>query len=213
MPQYKVQLNSAVSGPLNPAYMDFTVRATSSDQQQAQVLCYAAACLGSMSEQDTTIGGMVERTTIGSGPWIPVPFPTALYASTRTEANTALGSALIKALTDYGQATLGPTSATSSGRGDSVCVNTRASTGGRHGRGRHFIPFANRDTVLTDGLLNPLATVYVENAYRLLFKGVGAGATIVDLDPAVWSPTTTTNYGIDIVQVNQIPSRLRSRTK
>jgi len=213
MGQYKVQMISGVSGPLNPAYMDFNVRVASSSQQQSQILAYTALCLGIFSEEAVVISGMDYRATAGSGPYSPVTFPATEYAATRTAANTAIGTALIKPMTAYSSNNMGPVSASSSGRGDSVCVNTRATSGGKHGRGRHFVPFANRDTVLTNGLLNAAATTVLEAGYRLLLQGIGASAPIVDTDPAVWSPTTTTNYGVSYVQVNLIPSRLRSRTK
>ena len=213
MPQYRVKLTSGTSGPLNPAYMDFTVRVASSSQQQSQVLVYAAACLNVFGENATTIAGMEERTTIGSGPYLPVTFPVTEYAGTVAEASTVLGGGSIPSLAAYAGANLGGTGATSAGRGDSVCVNTRASSGGKNGRGRHFIPFLARQSIDTTGLLNASASLYIENAYRLLFKGVGALAVIVDTDPAVRSTVLGTNFGINIVTVQQIPSHLRSRTK
>lgn len=213
MPQYKVKMTSGTSGPLNPAYMDFTVRAASSSAQQAQMLVYSVACLNVFAEEAVTVAGMEERTTIGTGPWLPVSFPVAEYEAARAEASTVLGGGAIPSLSDYASATVGHTAGASSGRGDSVCVNTRASSGGKNGRGRHFIPFLCRQTVDSTGLLNPAASVYIENAYRLLFKGVGSLGDIVDTDPAVYSKVTDTNYGINVVSVQQIPSRLRSRTK
>jgi hypothetical protein len=211
-----VEMQSAVSGPLNPAVCDFSFEYAGSTLSQeeinAQVLLYVAGGLGVFAEESVSITGCTLKAP-WDGPGIPQEFPAAEYAAGRAALNTALGSGIIKALSAYGVEPLGPVTATSSGRGDSVCVNTRASTAGAHGRGRHFLPFANRDTVGTDGLLNPASCAYVERLYRACFMNGESIPTFGTLHPKVVARATGVASDINVVQVNRIPSRLRSRTK
>jgi CO dehydrogenase/acetyl-CoA synthase alpha subunit len=103
----------------------------------------------------------------------------------------------------------------SSGRGDSVCVNTVTGMGGRHGVGRHFLPFLTRDAIGFDGLIDVGYKSQVETNYGTCFLGQGAGSppAIGDAAPIVFSPTTNAEYDVQFPKIQRVPSRLRSRTK
>lgn len=214
MPSFvKIEMQSTVTGPLNPAYMDFSFGAgfTNGPADNMRVVAYAAACLGIFADESCSISACFVKDAV-SAPFLAVAFTVSDYDTARSAINTFVGSAVVKAMSAYG-VSVGPTSATPSGRGDSVCVNTKCATGGRNSRGRHFSPFANRDTVNNQGLLNPASCVPLEKAYACAMGLASGGGALPSITPGVYSRTTSTLYPIINAQVNRIPSRLRSRTK
>jgi hypothetical protein len=205
-------MQSSVSGPLNPALVDFTFTsplAVTDPQATALVIAYMSSAMAYMGESGTYVVG-VNRQSLPGGPIIGQPFPVAEYAAISAAAVAPVAA---PAMSTYGSVPLGDPAATSSGRGDSFCINTRAPAAGRHGKGRHFIPFLARGAVDTNGLINTTIATNVAAAYQLLFGGTGPAPYDINLEPVVWSPSLGTSSPITTISPVQIPSRLRSRTK
>lgn len=204
----RAQLISPTYGPLNPAYVDFSYSSATPTTAQltAQTIAYLWLGMRQFSEKDGLLVG-VEYQAAQPGPWLAVPFPTAEYAV------LAAADPAIPVMTVYAIVPFGIPTGTSSGRGDSVCVNTRAPAAGKNGRGRHFLPFLSRDGVGTDGLLQPVSAIDTEAAYDAYILADGSIAPVVDGGAVVYSPTLGTSSTIVQGSVNRIPSRLRSRTR
>jgi len=211
--QYKVELTSDISGALNPAFVDFATDGTGASAQQvaAQVCLYLASTINQMGEANVKIQAVTARTLPG-GSFVPVPDFETEFNATKGAFTAELDNVAINSWTGYPYLIASDTVGGSSGRGDSLCVNTRAAAAGRSGRGRHFLPFLARQAVGSDGLINSALVTYVQRCYAFAFQG--AGTTPVDeLNPVVFSPTHGTISPVNFVVVNNIPSRLRSRTK
>jgi hypothetical protein len=210
--RFTAVMQSSVSGPLNPAFVDFTFTsplAVTDPQAVALVIAYMASAMAYMGEAGTYIVG-VNKQSLPGGPILAQPFPVTEYGAITAAAVLPVAA---PAMTTYGSVALGDPAATSSGRGDSFCINTRAPSAGRHGKGRHFHPFLARGAVDTTGLMNTVISTKVAACYQLLFGGTGPTPYDVNLEPVVWSPSLGTAALITTVSPNQIPSRLRSRTK
>jgi hypothetical protein len=212
--RYQANLINSITGTLNPAITDVCFNDASGltpGDLTARVAAWVAACQWAYGSAVTVIDSIVSQN-MPSGAVTPRAWDATAYNALVTNFNTEFAATILPALTGYGQAIGGPATGTSSGRGDSVCVNTRASAAGRHGRGRNFIPFLKREVIGTDGLILPASTVTVAAFFRYLFMS-GGSAPITNADPVVFSRTLGTASPIDFVTVNVIPSRLRSRTK
>lgn len=211
--QYKIGMTCVTTGALNPAFCTFATDGTgpSAEEVAAQLCIYLAATLQQTAEQWVSIIS-VEARIVPGGSWVPVPDFTTEFNALRAGATTELDSVPIDTWTGYPYLIDTGNNGTSSGRGDSMCVNTRAAGAGKHGRGRHFLPFLCREIIGTDGLLNSATIAYVEHCYRYCLQGLGT-TPIDDLEPQVFSETLGTISPVTFVQVNNIPSRLRSRTK
>jgi hypothetical protein len=210
--RYTAVLESSVSGPLNPALVDFTFNspdAVTIPYMVARVIVYIATACANLSETDTYITG-VNRQELPGGPVLGNAFPATEYAACLAAAVPGLAST---AMTGWASTALGLSGATSSGRGDSACINTRAPAAGKHGRGRHFIPFLSRTAVGTDGLLDTGILTDVAQAYVDCFSGGAAAPFNVDMEPVVFSRTLGTTSPITTLNPQRIPSRLRSRTR
>jgi hypothetical protein len=210
---YQAEITSDVIGTLNPAFTDICMDDTTGTPAQlaARVIGWIQACQWASGPGDSRIVSMRLRN-LPAVPYFPQAFPATEYASVVTAFNTFAATTVLTPMTAYGDILNPAGTATSSGRGDSICFNTRASVAGRHGRGRNFIPYLTKNIIASDGLLNPVASATLERWYRALFLGVGITA-LPTVGPHVWSPSTGFGYPIDIVSTNRIPSRLRSRTK
>lgn len=211
--QYKVAMLSSTTGALNPAYCTFATDGSGSGAADvaAQICIYLAATLQQTAEQYVTINS-VEARSLPGGSWVPVPDFTTEFNALRAGATAELDSVPIDLWAGYPYLIDTGAVGTSSGRGDSLCVNTRAAGAGKHGRGRHFLPYLARQVIDTDGLINSATAAYVQRAYQYCFLG-GGTTPITDLNPQVFSETLGTISPVNFVAVNNIPSRLRSRTK
>jgi hypothetical protein len=175
-------------------------------QQAAQVVAYLYQATRQFSELNTLLTGMQSQAAPGD-PWLNVPFPEDEYALLKTDDEPLPVSA------NWGDIELGIPTGTSSGRGDSVCVNTRAVAGGKHGRGRHFLPFLSRDAVSASGILEAGSTGATLASYDRYILNDGTNTETVDLGAVVYSPTLDSSFTIVEAVINPIPSRLRSRTR
>ena len=210
----QVELASVNSGPLNPALMDFSfadlgVSGLTLPELCARVALYTARAITVMSEDGITMSAIRTRT-LPSDPFVPVAFPQTEYAAGKADAtfDTSIVAAIVYATTN-----ITPTAQISSGRGDSVCVTTKALTGGRKGIGRHFIPFLARESVSGAGLIGGAQATAVNDAYAECFLGTGTGVLADAAFPGVYSRLDSTLRQIELVATSIIPSRLKSRTK
>lgn len=207
------KLISTNSGPLNYALVGFTFDpagpVNSTTQLAMRVMAYLSAVGQNMMEEQVLVDGIVETNAPVSG-GTDIAFDPAVYATLITQAATA--GITIRPQNAYGGSYLGRTGGTSSGRGDSLCVQTKTTTPGRKGRGRHFLPFLARESIAPIGLISNTTRDYVEEAYGLFFLGRNAaigpsGAVVLSKLPVgSFHPVTG-------VKVTVIPSRLRSRTR
>lgn len=210
--RFQAVMQSSVSGPLNPALVDFTFpnpTVLTDAATVASVIAYMATAMNFCGEELTYIVG-VNKQVLPGGPVLSQSWPTAEYNAIVAASVSGLYT---PAMAAYGTTALGFTGATSSGRGDSLCVNTRAPSAGKHGKGRHFVPFLARGAVDTDGLITTGVATGIAVAYQKCFGGTGPAPLDVSSDPQVWSPSLGTAAPIVTVAPGQIPSRLRSRTK
>jgi hypothetical protein len=212
--QLQAELEGPFTGPLNPAFVDFSfadlgVSGLTLSELTARVALYLARAVVVMSEQDVKLQAIRYRT-LPSDPFNLATFPVSDYAAAKADATFDTS---IVAITAYG-ANLSPaTSNVSSGRGDSVCVTTKAGSGGRKGIGRHFIPYLCRQAVGADGLMGAGQVTAVQVAYDEAYLGGGAGVLAAPAIPGVYSRLDSTLRVIVNRQVSRVPSRLRSRTK
>ena len=204
----QAQLTCPTYGPLNFALVDFAFSNAGPTvaQQTAQVVAYLYRACRQFSELHTIVVGAKSQAAPGD-PWLNVPFPEDEYALLKTEDEPLPVSG------NWGDVEVGIPTGTSSGRGDSVCVNTRAVAGGRNGRGRHFLPFLSRDAVNANGLLEATSIATAIQYYDRYILNDGTNPEALDLGAVVYSPTQDASYTIVEGQIQPIPSRLRSRTR
>ncbi len=204
----QASLTCPTYGPLNYALVDFSFSSATPTvaQQTAQVVAYLYQACRQFSELNTVVAGAKSQAAPGD-PWLNVAFPEDEYALLKTEDEPLPVSA------NWGDVNIGIPTGTSSGRGDSVCVNTRAVAGGRNGRGRHFLPFLSRDGVNANGLLETGSISAAIQSYDRYILVDGTNPEALPLGAVVYSPTMDTSYAIVEGQIQPIPSRLRSRTR
>jgi hypothetical protein len=217
----QARVTSAITGPLNPAYIDFGFAAAGTFTEAelvARVVSYVGYALYQTGTSDTVLEGVRWIDRPGPG-FHETDYPAAevdAIHSTFVGVGTSTDG-LPFSFTDWGfgigaGAALGP-----SGRGDSVCVNTKSTTGGRSGQGKHFLPYTGKQTVDSSGLIGSSYRAGVAGAYNALFLGVDWPASTVGIDPVdvavISKKGAGAAYPISSCVVSQIPSRLRSRTK
>ena len=211
--RFQAELTSVYSGALNPAYVDFAF--SSGVETTAEIAADIWAYLNLVGKFVMETGVLVTGLKVSTDPTVglnPVPFPTAEVAIWNTYAG-----ADVPAATDWGQPMGIGAGHHSSGRGDSLSVTTKSTSGGRSGVGRHFLPFLTSDAVGFDGLVDSGYITAVQGSYGLCFLGTGialGAPSFTEPLPVVWSrkagfPT----YPISSVKAQPIPSRLRTRTK
>lgn len=204
----QMQLTTPSYGPLNFALVDFAFSNATPTvaQQTAQCVAYLYQACRQFSELETIVVGAKSQAAPGD-PWLNVAFPEDEYALLKTDDEPLPVSA------NWGDVEVGIPTGTSSGRGDSVCVNTRAVAGGRNGRGRHFLPFLSRDAVSAVGILEAGSIAAATASYDKYIMSDGTNAEALPLGPVVYSTVMSTAYAIVEAQIQPIPSRLRSRTR
>jgi hypothetical protein len=209
-------ITTGTTGPLNPAKVDLSFQppivGMSTETLVARAVAYLSLCGEATMAGGATINGCRVFTRPGRT-FYDIAFP-------QTEYDVLLANStprVIAPFTGWSTVDISHSAFLPSGRGDSICVNTRSTSGGRHGAGRHFLPYTAKDAVDGNGLIGGATRTFVETAYRVYFLGItDAAFTTAPLEavaPVVWSPTTSLEHAISTVSVSQIPSRLRSRTK
>lgn len=211
---YRVKLVAPnTSGELNPAFTSFVLNDLDNGftvaEQAARILVYLQRSMSVMCEGSVFVQEIAVATT-PLGDYVPVPFPTAEHAAVKAattffEDIGPMGFGYSSAITLSSQ--------TSSGRGDSLCVREICAAGGRSGKGRHFLPFLAREAIGATGLVGPSQAAAVNIAYRECFMGDGGGILATAALPEVFSRKDAVAYFVAQIQVTQIPSRLRSRTR
>jgi hypothetical protein len=217
MPAVTIQasMTNDITGALNPALVDFTFPqpgggAPDVEELAARVIAYLAISMYSAGSGLTSITGC-RAILRPSGTFSDLPFPAAEYQALRTSWGELTG---LPGMTAYSQVSI-TGGGQPSGRGDSVCVNTKAASGGRKGNGRHFLPFTDKGAIDGQGLINTALINLITRHYDEAFLGVHhfAETTLASVNPGVFSKLDGVLRPITIAKPSQIPSRLRSRTK
>jgi len=207
------KLISLNSGPLNYALVGFTFDPggpiPSTTALAMRVFGYLQATGQSCMEEGCYVDSITETNAPVAG-GTDIAFEIGAYEAMRSGAATA--GITLRDTTGYAVQALGRTGGTSSGRGDSICVQTKTVSPGRKGRGRHFLPFTCREAISPNGLVSISASQYLENAYRVFFLGADlalgpAGAVVLSKIPV------GSFHSVVSVKVSLIPSRLKSRTR
>lgn len=181
------------------------------DVVSAQIIAYCSCALGLVSAEDTRLE-QLSYIAAGTNVAVPVPFPTAAYATLRT-ANVAVWVRM-QPMTAYG-VDIGLSGAPLAPLGTSVVVSEYTAVGGPAGRGRHYLPFVSVFPVDVGGVCKPVVRVDVADAYNAFIRdGVTPNAVgVVDLLPVVENAARTVNTAITSVKVQPVFSNLESRRR
>jgi hypothetical protein len=197
-------VNTAV-GASNPAVVDFDFNtARSANECAAAILGYIGKIGGSFAV-GTQLTGITSRPGGAAGA-VQMGWPTAEYANLVAVAGAVPWGAYGGIPGSVGA--LCPL-------GTSVSVSEISTTPGRHGRGRHYLPFFSVGNVVAGGTLNPLTITNTLNAFKLMMGlppqvGVGAPAVV----PAITSGVAGAPYfDVTDVKPQAIMSNLASRRR
>lgn len=214
--RYRIKYESTLTGALNPSYnvLAFGDAGAPDDQSAAQVIAYGCQALFQASTSDSTVVGLDVETVPGSGVWLPVAFPYGAWASLAPQWSAYAGGPQgVSIGFEYGDLLFNFPGKDPSGRGDSICVNTRGLGVGRHGSGRHYLPFTTKAVVGLDGLIVPITVANMNDSYQVLLQDREGFSAARDLLPSVYSPSLGTMAVVVSNAVSNVPSRLRSRLR
>jgi hypothetical protein len=207
-----VRLESDLTGSLNPAFCDFSFTGVAANEATctAQTIAYVAHAMKSVGHSGVRLIG-VQGKLLPGGQSVDIPFPRVEYDNL---FNNRVGDRIPAFANGYGDE-VGPNNTHSSGRGDSVCVQTITGRNGRSGRGRHFLPFCCREAIGDDGLFGITLAQYLQIGYSAYILGElnGINAAVVPLEPIVWSNKLGSGTFIRSARLTTVPSRLRSRIR
>lgn len=208
-----VKMTSVNSGPLNYALCGFTFDPggpiNTTTALAMRCFGYIQAVGQSCMEEQCYVDSITETNAPVSG-GTDIAFDTVAYEAMR--AGAAVAGITLRDTAAWGVQFLGRVNGTSSGRGDSICMQTKTTAPGRKGRGRHFIPFTNREAIAANGLINTGVRDLLEDAYKVFFLGKdlalpATGAVVLSKLPV------GTMHPITGCKLTMIPSRLKSRTR
>lgn len=206
---WKASLTSPVTGPTNPAIVDFSflspLNSTPADTAAGIIAYFAALGLAGVLGPNVAIAGLTRRQAGASGS-TPVTFPTAEYA-----ALDAANGANLPALTAYGA--IGQGTAFEA-VGVSVTVSLYTTIPGRKTTGRHYIPWVSSDINDGNGKLVNTAAPQIEAAYASFIQGITTAPYVSgpNLDPCVHSATAGDHVvNVPVCSVNF--ARLKTRTR
>jgi hypothetical protein len=200
--------NSNEGGVLNLAQFGIECASTftlGADVAAAGMIAYVVKARGAFLASGTLIT-RVQWREHGTGGFIDVPFPDALYNDM-----VDVDSDLVH-MHDYADTVLGASGGLAP-VGTSVCVTEYSAGFGRRSRGRHFLPFVNKAKVDGNGLFAAEDIALVEAAYNSYILNLDDDPVHPSLLPVILSATLTTQTVITHVKAQPVLSNLRSRRR